>query len=417
MYNKNTTCVRPECTFDIVPRTYFSPNVNLNPEHMFVREGITYDYSVDWEKWNHIESTPILDPSKVKSIIAENGPTELHRRNHSYGYDHSSRFSVGNPLFNWYSNTELDIEMMKRVKEVRKPIIEKIKEAKKKEDTFKQWSVYNFIKNEFPETEIQSPEDPEVKCEEVVKAINEIPLECERIEEVLGSQYSGSDMNNYWWYGWLPAHMLSESQPGIIDLPFSGSTFAGAGEGVTVKQTHFPPYQTSIGAYNCADIEISEDEDMKVVEGTNRPPYYGVFGGFTADVCGCVELSKSSFPSYIETCNFPSYGEKYPEYLEYIRSVDARFWNTPKLTPLLRQAQLKTLMMQNIQIVVPGDMSIRTGSIVAINVPQAHTGAGDLPDGKSSISGKYLVLRVKHSFNSSNIHTSKLTLVRDSKPE
>ena len=41
----------------------------------------------------------------------------------------------------------------------------------------------------------------------------------------------------------------------------------------------------------------------------------------------------------------------------------------------------------------------------------------ELPEGKSKISGKYLVLRVKHSFNSANVHTSKLTLVRDSAPE
>ena len=419
MLDKNYNCVRPECQFDVVSQSFFNPEGMKTPEHLFERVGVTYDYIEDFDKWNHIESTPIISPEDAGFVISEDGATKLHTKHKTYGFDHSSRYNVGNPLFVWYTNTDLEIERMKEIRDMRWPIVKKIKEAKEKEDLFKKWQTYKFMKKQFPESTLTPPEGEEVTCDEIKDLINEIPLECEQIKETLGEEYTGTDMSNYWWYGWLPSSYFdSATQEPVIDLPFSGTTFAAAGENVTVSsEKQVPPYQTSIGVYKCS--ELDSDEELAIVEGTNRPPYYGVYGGFTADPCGCVKINADSFPAYVKKCNYPTVGEKYREYLEYVRSVDARFWNTPKETPLYRKAQMSTLMMQKIIISVPGDLTIKTGTIVQLKTPKSHRGAESEIDGSldSGISGKYLVLAVKHNLDSRNLTTSKLTLVRDTKPE
>lgn len=422
MLDKNYNCVRPECHFDVVTQPFFNPEGLQNPEHLFERVGVTYDYIQDFDKWSHIESNPIISKEDAGFVISEDGATRLHRQNKTYGFDHSSRYGLGNPLFVWYSNTDLDIERMKEIRDFRWPIVKKIKEAKEKEDDFKRWQTYKFIKNEFPESNVQPPEGEDISCEEITDLINDIPLECKVIKETLGEEFSGTDMSNYWWYGWLPTHYFeSDAQEPVVDLPFSGSTFAAAGENVTISSTkQTPPYQTSIGTYRCAEVQLNEGEEneLQLVDGTNRPPYYGAFGGFTADPCGCVEINENAYPSYIKECSYPSSGENYREYLEYVRSVDARFWNTPKETPLYRKAQMSTMMMQKVILTVPGDLSIKAGTIVKIKVPKSHRGGEDEISGgvDEGISGKYLVLVVKHNMDSRNLSTSKLTLVRDTRP-
>ena len=420
MLDKNYNCVRPECQFDVVSQPFFNPEGLKSPEHLFERVGVTYDYIQDFDKWSHIESTPIVSPEDAGFVISEDGATKLHTQHKTYGFDQASRYGVGNPLFVWYTNTDLDITRMKEIRDVRWPIVKKILEAKEKEDLFKRWQTYKFIKKEFPENTVSPPEGEEITCEQITDLINELPLECERVKETLGEQFSGTDMSNYWWYGWLPQNYFDEqTQEPIIDLPYSGSTFSAAGENISISsKKQGVPYQTDIGVYKCSNIEL-DDEGNGVETGTNRPPYYGVYGGFTADPCGCVQIDDSAYPSYIKKCNYPTTGEKYNEYLEYVRSVDARFWNTPKETPLYRKAQLVTLMMQKIIISVPGDLKIKTGTIVNLKVPKSHRGGTNEIDGSldSGISGRYLVLAVKHNMDSRNLFTSKLTLVRDTKPE
>lgn len=421
MFDKNYNCVRPECQFDVITQSFFNPEGMKNPEHLFERVGVTYDYIQDFSKWSHIESTPIISPEDAGFVISEDGATKLHTKHKSYGFDNASRYGLGNPLFVWYTNTDLDIARMKEIRDMRWPIVKKILEAKEKEDIFKRWQTYKFVKKEFPESTVTPPEGEEVTCEEIAELINEIPLECKLIKETLGQEFSGTDMSNYWWYGWLPQNYFEEtSQEPIIDLPYSGSTFSAAGENITISsERQAPPYQTSIGAYKCSEINSDNGDELEVVEGTNRPPYYGVYGGFTADPCGCVNIDKTAYPSYIKECDYPTTGEKYREYLEYVRSVDARFWNTPKETPLYRKAQMSTLMMQKIIMSVPGDLTIKTGTIVNLKIPKSQRGGVDEVDGDvdQGMSGKYLILAVKHNMDSRNMITSKLTLVRDTKPE
>jgi len=417
-YDKRYECVRPECHFDLKTQQYFSPANNPNPEPLFVREGITYSYPEDWEKWNHIEAEPIIPLEHAGTIIAGEGATKLHQKYPSYGFDYSSKLGVGNPLHSWYSNTDLDLEIMKSIKNnVRKPIVEKVIEAKKLEDIFKKWSTYKAIQREFPENNITPPVEEEVTCQQVKDAINDIPLECDLINETedLGATYSGSDMNKYWWYGWLPTEYLDNDVYDLDpDAPVAGSTFSASMGNALVRQRHFPPYQSSIGVYEC--IDVKEEDDF--TESDPKFPFYGAFGGFTGDVCGCLDNTDGVFPKYISSCNFPEYGEKYPEYLEYVRSVDARFWNTPKITPLLRVAQKKLLFTQVLDIIVPGDLSIKVGSIIRIKLPKAAMGVeGENIEGLSVLSGKYMILSAKHTMTEANVHRTKLTIVRDSKPE
>ena len=115
----------------------------------------------------------------------------------------------------------------------------------------------------------------------------------------------------------------------------------------------------------------------------------------------------------IEKCNFPHYGERYPEYLEYVRSIEAQFWNTPLKTPLLRNAQLGILESQTIQIDVASNSEVKLGNIVKLNL--AASTATNMEDIKEHpMSGKWLITAIKHTFNSSLKGYMRLTLMRDS---
>jgi len=410
MTDPKYNCIRPECHHDVKSFDYYRGSIN--PEQFFVEKEIEYDYFKDYEKWSHVEGFP-FDPVENcgKGIPCV---TDLTKKFIGYGYGKNHHVGVGNPLNTWYSHTNLELDMMIKIRdEIRGPIIEKVTEAKEAEDKYKQWVVYNKL----VEMEVEgavSPTGEEVTCSQVVELINAIPLECELIKEVLGEEYAGCDLNNYWWYGWLPTGWLEKDYGTNNDrVPYGGVT----GDVPTPYIQHSavtPPYQSVIGAYNCPDVEIDEETGQVVFE-SNKGPWYDAFGGATADPCGCVGNieSKIKKPDYLEKCNFPNYGEKYPEYLEYVRSIESQFWNTPLETPLLRNAQLGLLKSQTIQIDVSSNSEVKLGNIVKLTL--AATTASNTEDlNEHPMSGKWLITAIKHIFFSSLHGKMRLTLMRDS---
>jgi hypothetical protein len=110
------------------------------------------------------------------------------------------------------------------------------------------------------------------------------------------------------------------------------------------------------------------------------------------------------------SCSCPSLGEKYTDWKKYSRTYST-FWNTPKQTPLLRNAQMTLLTAQKAEAVVQGDLSIRPGAIINMEVSKESI-AGDVS--LKSSSGRWMVAEIEHLFLGANSHGMKLTLIRDS---
>jgi hypothetical protein len=297
-------------------------------------------------------------------------------------------------------------------------------------------------------------------CEGVSGLINSIPLECELISSApdFGITYAGCDLSNYWWYGWLP-HEWLDRKTQDVDTKFQTQDFVemkGKGEGYDTNEDYTiagPPYQSIIGTYSCpkfnkeqfeeqgqvydlksfiknptalsqkeySEGEPSEYNDEDYEKDPNymvEPPFYGAYGGFTADACGCIPDPTANLPDYISACTFPSSGEKYPEYLEYVRSYGARYWNTPLKSRLLRRAQIALLLSQEIEFVAPGNLELRVGSIIKLEFPTATESLSlDIANQKNPMSGKWLVAKIAHMMNANNDYKMSITCVRDSVPK
>ena len=408
-------CIRPECHHDVKSFDYYRGSIN--PEQFFVEKEVVYDYYEDYEDgWKHVEDIP-FDPISYGCGGGVPCVTDLTKKFNGYGFGYSNHIGVGNALNNWYSHTDLKLDTMKKIRdEIRGPIIAKVKEAKEAEDKYKQWAVYNKLV-EMEVEGVMGPTGEEVTCSQVIEKINAIPLECELIKEVLGEEWAGCDLNNYWWYGWLPTGWLENDYGTNNDrVPYGGVT----GDIPTPYIQHSaatPPYQSVIGAYQCPDVEIDE-ETGEVILTSNKGPWFDSFGGATADPCGCIGNieSKIKKPDYIEKCDFPNYGEKYPEYLEYVRSIDATFWDTDLKTPLLRNAQIGLLKAQTIQIDVSSNSRIRLGNIIELNLA-ASTATNQDEIKAHPMSGRWLITAIKHVFDSTLHGLMRLTLMRDSQYE
>jgi len=593
-YSRPYETVRPECHFDLKKIEYYVPSKSSTPP--FTKVDITYDYFEDYDLWNHVEQHPPY-PLHVGAGNAIPAPSKFTLINKSYGFNYASKVGVGNSSYTWYSHTDLELEQFRTIyNEIRKPIIEKIKEAKRLQDIdsycrviqslYNKWqgdcnweddcgefNIENFkfevdadgngncLNNvgcgeyEYEDDNGDTQTAPEVcdeddlghnpdccppcilscleeecvqecikwddktgeciefqckpcepiiddktgeptgeedcptqkahSCSKLEHAINSIPLECEKITEVLGSEWSGADLNHYWWEGWLPEGYLDHPQRMDIDpmIHTGGVTFNAPN--IQVKNMDIgPPYQSVIGSYRCpAVIDDDDVDDCRPQDGQfcdctdpNDPsgpplpdceqndnccccetcgpdapqgcvpdvcdekdpnhnpaccekeilvappnpashPYFGAFGGFTADTCGCV--NDPDKPKYIDNCCFPKIGHRYSEYLEYVASKDARYWNTPFKSILLRKAQMKMLFSTEIQIEVPGDFTVGIGDLIRIALPTAmNIGTSSIEgiDGPqpNRLSGKYLVTRIKHTIDQSSRHKMKLNCVRDS---
>ena len=413
MTDPKYNCIRPECHHDVKSFDYYRGSIN--PEQFFSEKEVEYDYFEDYEKWAHVENIPQFK----QGVPGIPEVSDLTKKFNGYGFGYSHHIGLGNALHNWYSHTPLELDTMIKIRdEIRGPIIARVKQAKEAEDKYKDWAVYNKLVEMGVEGAVRpggtgESGTQEITCSHVTELINAIPLECELIKEVLGEEWAGCDLNNYWWYGWLPTGWLEKDYGTNNDrVPYGGFT----GDIPTPYIQHSaatPPYQSVIGAYQCPDVEIDEETGEVVFE-TKKGPWYDAFGGVTADPCGCIGNieSKIKKPDYIEKCNFPHYGEKYPEYLEYVRSIGAMFWNTPLKTPLMRNAQLGILKSQTIQIDVPSNAKIRLGNLIKLKMSASTaTNVGELDE--HPMSGKWLITAIKHIFNSTMFGFMRLTLMRD----
>ena len=421
--DKKYDCIRPECHFDYKVFEYFI-NSDSNPELLFEQKEEKYDYFEDWGKWQHIDDS-YNPPVSLKDVDNERipPPNLLTKKFNSYGFRYSSDIGIGSPEYVWYSHTDLDLDKMKIIKEkIRDPLVDTIIKAKELEDVYKQCRAYKRAVEDELITEEQIPQIPTpsgltydcetVDCKAVKKLINGITLECKLIREEpsLGEEYAGCDLSKYWWYGWLPAQWLNQKSTNINDrVPLGGNT-AGAPTTFEEPEAAGPPYQSVVGLYSCP-----VESDNKIVENPNPlGPYYGTFGGFTADPCGCINEPKSFQPDYIEECKFPTIGSKYTEYLEYVRSVGARYWNTPLKSPLLRNAQMKLLFSQQIEFQASGYSDLHPGDMIELKFPPTSMNDGE--GNSNTTNGKWLIIKINHSFDSSLRHISVITCVRDSSP-
>ncbi len=297
-------------------------------------------------------------------------------------------------------------------------------------------------------------------CKKLEEVINSIPLECVLIAEHLGPEYQGVNLDKYWWEGYSleTEGGLSATKEALsvanqtfvnIDIPegYHGTTF----QEPQFSQSHpEPPYQHLVGIYKCP-AENKDDSDILLVgpNGEGEPqypdlegiikrpegefPWYGAFGGYTADPCGCISIEQqkqlegegegegeeesesSILPEYITSCNWPNIGEKFPEYLQYIGSEDVRYWNTPYETPLYRKAQMQLLFSSEVEIETPGDFNIKVGSIINAIFPVAVNNESPSEVEANQLNGKWLVVKIKHIFQAPSLHKMRLTCVRDSK--
>jgi hypothetical protein len=250
-------------------------------------------------------------------------------------------------------------------------------------------------------------------CEGLKEKINAIPLECELIKFVLGEDWSGVDLNNYWWYGWLPSEWLEN-----IDNDYGNyfSPYGGATGSIPNSETKGPPYQHIIGTFSCPDVdenlgEHEEDTEYDPVENTLTDGEY-LIKGLTADACGCISDPYDSLPYYMTKCQFPKTGEKYPEYLEYVRSVGARYWDAPLKARLLRKAQMAMLFSQEIEFTAAGNLTLRVGDLISINFPAISVEENN-PVTPNLIGGKWLVTKIKHIMSGNNEYKMSVSCARD----
>jgi hypothetical protein len=145
-----------------------------------------------------------------------------------------------------------------------------------------------------------------------------------------------------------------------------------------------------------------------------------------ADYLGCIWEDPNSPTS----CTCPCIGDKFMEYLRYTRT-NATFWNTPDYTPLFRNAQLALLDSQKIGITVNGDLSVRPGDIVSLDIMGNEitaNGGGKSPEVgerqfkvndlrvNAKFKGKWMVVSITHKMVGLKLHKMQLVLTRDSLP-
>ena len=132
-------------------------------------------------------------------------------------------------------------------------------------------------------------------------------------------------------------------------------------------------------------------------------------------------------PTSSFSCNCPCVGEYYTKYLRFNKTVST-FWDTPPIVPLIAQAQRAALLSQQISITIRGDMSIRPGDLVNLDIISPPSDLKkivgisrkypQLPQFENNIkyNGHWLVSTIRHKFYGTSSHRMELVLVRDGMP-
>jgi len=129
-------------------------------------------------------------------------------------------------------------------------------------------------------------------------------------------------------------------------------------------------------------------------------------------------------PNSPYSCNCPCIGEFYSAYLRFNRTV-ATFWDTPGYVPLISTAHKAALMSQQLAITIKGDLSIRPGDVIELDLIEPPYGTeeveniirkyGILTDTvkNAKYTGKWMVSTIKHILTGDLIHKMDLILIRD----
>ncbi len=125
-----------------------------------------------------------------------------------------------------------------------------------------------------------------------------------------------------------------------------------------------------------------------------------------SEYLGCVY----SDPDLPYSCNCPQRGELFKDLLPFYRTK-ATFWSTPDKTTLLRDAHMVQLTSQSVVASLPGDLTLRPGTIINVVNPRKAEAPGSEVFKRTS--GKYLVGKIKHRMSLQN-HIMSLSLTRDS---
>ena len=107
------------------------------------------------------------------------------------------------------------------------------------------------------------------------------------------------------------------------------------------------------------------------------------------------------------SCNCPCVGEDFKNYIEYSRTYST-YWDTPKNTPLWRDAQMMLINSQASVINLRGDLSLRPGELISI--VNKFPGSEDKP---KRYSGRWLVADISHQIEGTE-HNMLVKIIRDS---
>ena len=465
---------RPGCAFDLKYLDYYIPT-NRNIEAQFKKEEIKYDHFTDYDTWTHVE-TNYQEEDNTDNALPVNGPLFKQFSGYGFNYSspfgvgnpehvwytHTDlelnrmiqiRNSIRGPIAQRIneakqyediykvcrSQKEYELRLKRHNQEEEDDVIPGPAQAEIDDliagldDLFGDPGFDPYSPQGIPDFDPYSmPWDPpgtdwdqwpplwagssgvgegtsdgysgftydcnDYSCEGLKEKINAIPLECELIKSVLGEDWSGVDLNNYWWYGWLPSEWLEniDNDYGNYFAPYGGATGA-----IPNSETQGPPY---LGEYE-------EDTEYDPIQNTLTDGDY-LTKGLTADACGCIPDPYDSLPYYMTKCQFPKVGEKYPEYLEYVRSVGARYWDAPLKARLLRKAQMGMLFSQEIDFTAAGNLTLRVGDVISINFP-AISIEEDNPPTQNLVGGKWLVTKIKHIMSGSNEYKMSVSCARD----
>lgn len=129
-------------------------------------------------------------------------------------------------------------------------------------------------------------------------------------------------------------------------------------------------------------------------------------------------------PNGFYSCNCPEVGPYFLEYLEHNNTI-ATFWNTEPHIPLYSLGQRALLNLQEVSISVSGDLTIRPGDVIFLEIDGVESGTEEepvrtytlSPDAKNSkFNGRWLVKSIKHKISGVKLHKMDLRLIRDSLP-
>jgi len=131
--------------------------------------------------------------------------------------------------------------------------------------------------------------------------------------------------------------------------------------------------------------------------------------GIGSDYLGCL-WDDIEHPS---SCDCPCVGPKFSEYLDYTRTYST-YWDTPPQQQLWRNAQMNLISSQRASISISGDLTLRPGTMVFINVPVE---GNDGTVTQKRYGGRWLVASITHRIGAYPVaHGMDLSLIRDTVP-